>query len=47
MNDVYYAFHTQSPEWCVESLLEINGLTESIFDNNIRLKEIIKAKRNY
>ena len=44
MNDVYYSFHTQDPEWSVESLLEINHLTEDVFDNNIRLKQIIKAK---
>ena len=47
MNDVYYSFHTQDPEWCVQSLLEINNLTENIFDNNIRLKEIMKEKGNY
>ena len=42
MNDVYYAFHTQDPEWCVRSLLELNGLTEDIFDKNLRLKEIMR-----
>ena len=41
MNNVYYSFHTQDPEWCVKSLLEINNLTENIFDNNYRLKEVI------
>ena len=44
MNDVYYSFHTRDPEWCVKSLLELNGLTEDVFDNNLRLKAIIKAK---
>ena len=44
MNDVYYAFHTQDPEWCVRSLLELNGLTEDIFDKNLRLKEIMRRK---
>lgn len=44
MNDVYFAFHTQDPEWCVQSLLEMNNLTENIFDNNFRLKQIIKEK---
>ena len=47
MNDVYYSFHTQDPEWCIQSLLEINNLTENVFDNNIRLKEIIKKNGNY
>lgn len=41
MNNVYFSFHTQDPEWCVKSLLEINNLTENIFDNNYRLKEAI------
>ena len=47
MNDTYYAFHTQDPEWCIQSLLEINNLTENIFDNNYRLKQIIKSKGIY
>ena len=47
MNDVYYSFHTQDPEWCIQSLLEINNLTENIFDINLRLKQIIKEKGNY
>ena len=42
MNDVYFSFHTQDSEWCVKNLLELNNLTENIFDNNLRLKEIIK-----
>ena len=44
MNDVYYSFHTQDPEWCIQSLLEINNLTEDIFDNNYRLKETIRER---
>lgn len=47
MNDVYYSFHTQDPEWCIQNLLEINNLSENIFDNNYRLKEIIKREGNY
>lgn len=47
MNEVYYSFHTQDPEWCIASLLDISGLDESIFDNNLRLKEAIKAKGTY
>lgn len=41
MNDVYYSFHTQDPEWCIYSLLEMNNLSEDIFDNNKRLKKVI------
>ncbi len=44
MNDVYYTFHTQDPEWCIQNLLELNHLTENIFDNNYRLKEIMRKK---
>ncbi len=47
MNDVYYTFHTQDPEWCIASLLDISGLDENIFDNNFRLKEAIKEKGTY
>ena len=47
MNDVYYSFHTQDPEWCIKSLLEINKLSENIFDNNARLKQIIIEHGNY
>jgi len=42
LNDVYYSYHTQDPEWCVRNLLELNHLTESIFDPNARLKQIIR-----
>ncbi len=47
MNDVYYSFHTQDPEWCVKSLLEINKLSEDVFDNNIRIKQIMKNSGVY
>ncbi len=46
MNDVYYTYHTQDPEWCVRSLLETNELTEDIFDRNWRLKNVMR-KRGY
>ena len=42
MNDLYAAFHTQDPEWCIRSLLEINDLSEDIFDKNKRLHEIMR-----
>lgn len=42
LNDVYYSYHTQDLEWCVASLLELNGLTESIFDNNERIKMVMR-----
>lgn len=38
----YYVFHTQSMEWCIEELLEMNNLTEDFFDKNKRLKEVIR-----
>ncbi|MCR4896999.1 MAG: hypothetical protein K5891_09520 [Lachnospiraceae bacterium] len=47
LNDVYYSFHTQDPEWCVQSLLEMNGQTEDIFDNNLRMKEVISSRGKY
>lgn len=47
LNDVYYSFHTQDPEWCVQSLLEMNGQSEDVFDNNLRLKAVISAHGEY
>ncbi len=43
MNEVYYTYHTQSPEWCIDNLLEINHLTKDALDKNARLKNIIRA----
>jgi hypothetical protein len=43
MNNVYYAFHTQDPEWCVRSLLEIKKIDEDFLDKNKRLKKTIRA----
>ena len=47
INEVYYSYHTQDPEWCIANLLEINNLSEDIFDNNLRLKKIIKERYSY
>ena len=47
LNDVYYTFHTQDPEWCIRSLLDINDLDDDIFDCNLRLKKTIKDKGGY
>ena len=47
MNAVYYSYHTQDPEWCIKSLLNLNGMPEYTFDKNSRLKSIIKEKGNY
>lgn len=47
LNDVYYTFHTQDPEWCVKSLLEMNNQSEDVFDKNLRLKKVIAARGNY
>ena len=38
MFDVYDAYHSQDSEWCVRSLLELNGLNEGYFDPNYRFK---------
>ena len=42
MNDLYYVYHTQDPEWCVQNMLELNSITEEYFDNNYRLKEVMR-----
>lgn len=47
MDSVYYSYHTQDPEWCVKSLLDLNNISEDFFDNNKRLKAIIKTKGNF
>ncbi len=47
MNNVYYSYHTQDPEWCIKNLLNLNGMPEYTFDKNSRLKSIIKEKGNY
>ena len=45
MNDLYYSNHTRDPEWCIQNLPDLNHLTEDIFDNNFRLKEAIRSKK--
>lgn len=47
MNELYYTYHTQDPEWCISNLLELNHLTEDVFDNNYRLREAMKASGLY
>lgn len=42
LNDLFFVYQTQSPEWCIERLLESKNLTEDYFDNNYRLKMVIK-----
>lgn len=46
LNKLYYTYHTQSEEWVVSSLLELNDLSEDIFDNNFRLKQLIIKLNN-
>lgn len=41
MNDVFYSFHTQDPEWFITSLLDIKHLNEDVFDKNKRLKKVM------
>ena len=38
LNKVYYSFHTQDPEWVIQSLLEIKELDPNYLDKNYRLK---------
>ena len=49
LRKVYYAYHTQSEEWVIASLLMSHGLDEGFFDKNKRLKDslrdFIKAKQ--
>lgn len=45
LNDVYYSFHTQDPEWCVRSLLEMKGKNEDILDSNKRLKAVMQRRQ--
>ena len=47
LNNLYYSYHTQDPEWCIQNLLELNHLTEQIFDSNFRLKEAIRNSADY
>lgn len=43
LNNVFYSFHTQDPEWCIRSLLEMNNLEENIFNPNWRLLQAIRT----
>ena len=40
--ELYQVYHTQDPEWCVKSLLELYNLNENYFDSNYRLKQAMK-----
>lgn len=42
LRNVYFAYHTQSEEWVVASLLEANHLSEEDLNLNIRLKKAIR-----
>ena len=37
----YFSFHTQSPEWVLRNLLELSKHDETIFDKNVRLKQLM------
>lgn len=43
MNELYYSFHTQDPEWVVESLLELYKLDPNYLDKNYRLKKVMES----
>lgn len=42
LNQLYYVYHTQDMEWCIENLLESQDCTEDIFDRNKRLRRILR-----
>ena len=44
LNNLFFTYHTQDPEWCVRNMLELNHLTEDIFDKNWRLKQAMLKK---
>ena len=39
--ELYYVYHTQDMEWCLENVLELFGYSEDIFNPNYRLKQAI------
>ena len=45
MLSVYYTYHTQDPEWCVESLLELNHLDKNYLDCNYRYLNYLRQHR--
>lgn len=42
--NLFYTYHTQDFEWCLQNILELNNYSEDIFDPNYRLKEVIRKK---
>ena len=40
MNAVYYSYHTQDPEWCIASLLDLNNMSEELQNTNNDEREI-------
>lgn len=38
MFELYQVYHTQDPEWCIKSILEIYKLDEEYFNPNYRFK---------
>ncbi|MCI1245716.1 MAG: antitoxin [Bacilli bacterium] len=44
LRNVYFAYHTQSEEWVIASLLEANHLSEEDLNPNIRLKNAIRKR---
>lgn len=47
INNIYYSYHTQNPEWCIDTLLNLNNLTRDVFDKNNRIEKIIRKTNNY
>ena len=47
VSELYYVYHTQDMEWCIENLLELFMLDENVFDRNYRLKQVMKRRGKY
>lgn len=43
----YSVLHTQSEEYVLQELLDVNGLSEDIFDQEKMLKAVLKRRQNY
>jgi len=44
--ELYYVYHFQDLEWCIDNIIELYGYDKQIFDPNYRLKEALKESYN-
>jgi len=47
LSNLYYSYHSQDPEWCISSMLEMINKTEDIFDIDWRIKQAILKSDYY